>query len=76
MKKFTHILTVLLSGLFVLVFSVWCFTGQTPDYSDSERRVLKSFPEFSFESFPAENLPRILSPTLPSVFLSGTASEV
>ena len=51
MKKFTHILTVLLSGLFVLVFSVWCFTGQTPDYSDSERRVLKSFPEFSFESF-------------------------
>lgn len=51
MKKFTHLLTVLLCGLFMLVFTVWCFTGKTPDYSDSERRVLKSFPEFSFESF-------------------------
>ncbi len=50
MKKIMNILTVLLSGLFVLIFSVWCFTGKTPDYSESERRVLKSFPEVSFES--------------------------
>lgn len=50
MKKITNILTVLLSGLFVLIFSVWCFTGKTPDYSESERRVLKSFPEVTFES--------------------------
>ncbi len=48
MKKITNILTVLLSGLFVAFFSVWCFTGQTPDYSESERRVLESFPEVSF----------------------------
>lgn len=50
MKKLINILTVLLSGLFVLIFSVWCFSGQTPDYSESERRVLKSFPEISLES--------------------------
>ena len=50
MKKITNILTVLLSGLFVLIFSVWCFTGKTPDYSESERRVLKSFPEVTLES--------------------------
>ena len=50
MKKITNILTVLLSGLFVLIFSVWCFTGNTPDYSESERRVLKSFPEVTLES--------------------------
>ncbi len=50
MKKLTNILTCLLSGLFVLIFSVWCFSGQTPDYSESERRVLKSFPEVSLES--------------------------
>lgn len=47
MKKLCNIFTVLLSGLFVAIFSVWCFTGQTPDYSESERRVLESFPEFS-----------------------------
>lgn len=50
MKKITNILTVLLSGLFVLIFSVWCFTGKTPDYSESERRVLKSFPKVTLES--------------------------
>lgn len=50
MKKLTNILTILLSGLFVLIFSVWSFTGKTPDYSESERRVLKSFPEVSLES--------------------------
>ena len=50
MKKSLNIITVLLSGLFVLIFSVWCFTGQTPNYSESERRLLKSFPEVSLES--------------------------
>lgn len=48
--KIKNILTVLLSALFLLVFSVWCFSGQTPDYSESERRVLKSFPEVSFDT--------------------------
>lgn len=48
--KIKNIATVLLSGLFVLIFSVWCFFGKTPDYSESERRVLKSFPEVSLET--------------------------
>ena len=50
MKKILNIVTVLLCGLFVLIFSVWCFTGATPDYSESERRVLASFPEFNMEN--------------------------
>lgn len=50
MKKIADILTVLLCGLFVLIFSVWCFTGKTPEYSESERRVLKKFPKVTVES--------------------------
>lgn len=50
MKKILNIATVLLCGLFILVFSIWCFSGTTPDYSESERRVLASFPEFNLEN--------------------------
>ena len=48
--KIKNIVTVLLCAAFVLGMSVWCFTGTTPDYSESERRVLESFPEISWEA--------------------------
>ena len=49
-NKIINIISVLLCALFVLSMSVWCFTGKTPDYSDSERRVLAAFPKVDFES--------------------------
>ncbi|MBQ2687789.1 MAG: hypothetical protein IJF52_04095 [Clostridia bacterium] len=48
--KIKNLLTVLLSGLFVLSLSLWCFFGKTPDYSESERRVLESFPKVTFDT--------------------------
>lgn len=47
--KHKNIITVLLIGTFFLGFSVWSFIGNTPDYSESERRVLAKFPEVSME---------------------------
>lgn len=38
-------LTAILGGL-----SLWCWFGKTPDFSESERRVLAKFPEFSKET--------------------------
>lgn len=49
-SKIINIISVLLCAVFVLSMSIWCFTGNTPDYSDSERRLLASFPEVSFEN--------------------------
>ncbi len=49
-NKIINIISVLLCALFVLSMSVWCFTGKTPDYSHSERRLLASFPEVDFEN--------------------------
>ncbi len=48
--KFEKYLTTALCGLFLVFFSLWCIFIPTPTYSDSERRVLASFPEFSVES--------------------------
>lgn len=48
--KVKNILNVVLSGLFILVFSCICFFVETPDYSDSERRVLAQMPEITWES--------------------------
>ncbi len=45
--KLEKYLTVAFCGLFLLFFSLWCIFVPTPEYSDSERRVLASFPEFS-----------------------------
>lgn len=48
--KIQKYLTVILCSVFVLFFSLWCFFIKTPDYSDSERRVLAKFPEISWQS--------------------------
>lgn len=48
--KIQKYLTVGLCGLFVLLFSLWCFFVRTPEYSESERRQLASFPEVTWES--------------------------
>lgn len=48
--KFEKYLTVALCTLFLLFFSLWCLFVPTPEYSDSERRVLADFPEISLES--------------------------
>ena len=48
--KNKNIITVLLMGAFFLGFSIWSFLGNTPDYSESERRVLAKFPEVSAEN--------------------------
>ncbi len=48
--KNKNLITVLLIAAFFLGFSSWCFLGNTPDYSESERRVLAKFPEVSVEN--------------------------
>ncbi|MBQ5910681.1 MAG: hypothetical protein IIW94_01565 [Clostridia bacterium] len=48
--KFKKYLNVILPSVFVLIFAFWCFFGNTPDYSESERRQLAGFPEVSFET--------------------------
>ncbi len=48
--KVQKYLTIGLCGLFVLFFSLWCFFVATPEYSESERRQLASFPEVTWES--------------------------
>lgn len=48
--KVKNIITTILSAAFLLGVSAWCVFGETPNYSDSERRVLKEFPEVTTES--------------------------
>ena len=48
MKK-RNIITSILIAAFVLFFACWNFFGKTPEYSDSERRVLAKFPEVTLE---------------------------
>ena len=48
--KIKNIINILLSGAFILAFSLLCFFGQKDDYSESERRVLAKFPEVSLQS--------------------------
>lgn len=47
--KIKNILTLLLCGAFIFSFASWCIFGTTPAYSESERRVLASFPEISWD---------------------------
>lgn len=48
MKK-KNTITIILISAFVLFFACWNFFGKTPEYSDSERRVLAKFPEVTLE---------------------------
>ena len=49
MKKSNLIMVITMSLFFFGMFA-WTVIADTPDYSDSERRVLASFPEISAES--------------------------
>ena len=48
--KIKNIITIILCGLFIFGFSCCCFFVQTPDYSQSERRLLADFPQFSWQN--------------------------
>lgn len=48
--KIKNIISVLLCGVFVLFFAVWCFLGPKDTYSESERRTLAKFPEVTWEN--------------------------
>lgn len=43
--KIKNIVSTVLIAVFFLALSLWSIFGKTPDYSESERRVLASFPE-------------------------------
>lgn len=43
-------INVILSALFILIFSFWCFFVKTPEFSESERRQLAKFPEVNLEN--------------------------
>ena len=47
--KIKNIITVLLCAVFLFGMSVWCFSGTTPEYSESERRLLEEFPEVNWD---------------------------
>lgn len=49
MRKKNHGLIICVS-VFFLGLSLWAVLGKTPDYSNSERRVLASLPQLSVES--------------------------
>ena len=49
MKKSNLIMVITMSLFFFGMFA-WTVIADTPDYADSERRVLASFPEISAES--------------------------
>ena len=49
MMKTKNIITVVTISAFFLIISLWSFLGNTPEYSESERRVLASFPEITME---------------------------
>lgn len=48
--KIKSIVLTVLSAVILLTLSVWCIVKPGPDYSDSERRVLASFPEITWEN--------------------------
>ncbi len=48
--KIKSIVLTVLSAVVLLTLSVWCIVKPGPDYSDSERRVLASFPEITWEN--------------------------
>lgn len=49
-NKITDIILTVVLAVFVLAFSVCCIIRTPDEYSDSERRVLASFPEITWES--------------------------
>ena len=48
--KIKSIVLTVLSAVMLLTLSVWCIAKPGADYSDSERRVLASFPEITWEN--------------------------
>lgn len=48
--KIKSIVLTVSSAVMLLTLSVWCIAKPGPEYSDSERRVLASFPEISWEN--------------------------
>ncbi len=48
--KIKSIVLTVLSAVILLTLSVWCIAKPGPEYSDSERRVLASFPEISWKN--------------------------
>ena len=50
MMKTKNIITVVTISVFFLSISLWSFLRNTPEYSESERRVLASFPEITMEN--------------------------
>lgn len=48
--KTKNIITVLVCAVFILTLSAVCFFGKKADYSESERRVLASFPKASWQN--------------------------
>lgn len=49
-EKTKNIVTVCLMSVVVLALSLLCFFGEDNEFSESERRVLKSFPELSWDT--------------------------
>lgn len=68
-EKLKNIITVSILAVFLFGLSIWCWIKQPSSYSDSERRVLATLPEFSrqtvfsgefmsnFESYAADQFP-------------------
>ena len=48
--KIKNIVLTVLSAVVLLTLSVWCIAKPGPEYSDSERRVLASFPEITWKN--------------------------
>ena len=48
--KIKSVVLTVLSAVMLLTLSVWCIAKPGADYSDSERRVLASFPEITWEN--------------------------
>lgn len=48
--KIQKYLSVVFCAIFVFFFSFWCFFVATPDYSESERRVLAQFPQVTWNN--------------------------
>ena len=49
-EKFRHILMICLIGVLFFGLALWCWAKPQNTFSDSERRVLKSFPRLSGET--------------------------
>ena len=49
-EKFRHILMICLVGILFFSLALWCWVKPQDTFSDSERRVLKSFPKLNGET--------------------------